>query len=104
MTRHEAGNGRGAVTENEFVQRFFDIAEKSGLLVEERRPGRSICFNSNSDKWLSEKHLGALFPHVLEQGLSDMQINRMIENIAPGRPCTHKGFRAILKSFHSECS
>ncbi|NBF15462.1 hypothetical protein GV729_09260 [Pseudomonas sp. Fl4BN2] len=91
------------MTENEFVQRFFEIAEQSGLLVEERRPGRSICFNANSDKWLSEKHLRSLFPQVLEPNLSETQINCMIEDVAPGRPCTHKDFRAILKSLHLEC-
>ena len=89
------------MTENEFVQRFLEIAEQIGLHVEERRPGRSICFNANSDKWLSEKHLRSLFPQVLEPNLSDTQINRMIEDVAPGRPCTHKGFRTILKTFHS---
>lgn len=90
------------MTEDEFVQRAFEIAERGGLTVEVRRPGKSICFNSNSGKWLNEGHLRSLFPMILEPGISDTQVNRMIEDVAPGRPCTHVGMRSILQKLQSE--
>lgn len=87
---------------DEFVHRIFEIADEMGLLVEDRRPGKSICFNPNSDKWLNEGHLRSLFPMILEPGISDTQVNRMIEGVAPGRPCTHVGMRSILQRLQSE--
>lgn len=91
------------MTENEFVQRVFEIALQHGLSVESRRSGMSICFNSNSNKWLNESHLRKLFPGVLEPGLSVQALNRMIDSVAPGRPCTHVGFREIIDQLRVEC-
>ena len=91
------------MTEDEFIQRCFEIAEAHGLTVAERKPGKSICFNPKSNKWLDETHLRALFPAVLEPDLPIPTVNGMIEKVAPGRPCTHVGFRKILSQLHSEC-
>lgn len=91
------------MTEDEFVRRVFEIAAHHGLTVEDRRPGKSICFNPVSNKWLSEGHIRSLFPLVLTPGLSEKQMNQMVEEVAPGRPCTHVGFRKIIRQFHDEC-
>lgn len=85
-----------AVTEDEFVNGCFELAPTMGLTVEERRPGKSICFNPKSNKWLNEMHLRRLHPDVLQPDLGRTKINQMIEAVAPGRPCTHKGFRELL--------
>lgn len=90
------------MTEDEFVQRVFEIAVRQGLSVELRRPGRSICFNPKSNKWLNENHLRKLYPEALESALSVRRLNRMIDSVAPGRPCTHVGFRAIITQLHFE--
>ena len=91
-----------AVTADEFVHRVFEIAEEMGLRVEERRPGKSICFNPNSDKWLDEGRVLALYPKILNGEISDSQINAMIEAVAPGRPCTHVGMRSIVRRLIDE--
>ncbi|MFJ2364805.1 hypothetical protein ACIPIN_14125 [Pseudomonas sp. NPDC087697] len=82
---------------DEFVEKVFEIAEEVGCSVELRLPGMSICFNKTSDKWLSEHHLRALFPAILDPDLSDRDINTQIEEVAPGRPCTHVKMRKILE-------
>lgn len=89
-----------AMDADEFVDLVMVLAVEQGLTVEERRPGLSVCFNQNSDKWLSENHLRQLFPAIIEDGLSDSEINRLIEAVAPGRPCTHVGMRKILSRLH----
>ncbi|ALI03725.1 hypothetical protein C1Y08_27060 [Pseudomonas sp. FW306-02-F02-AA] len=59
---------------DEFVKKVFEIADELEYCVELRRPGRSICFNKTSDKWLSEHHIRALFPAILDPELSDRDI------------------------------
>ncbi|AMR66724.1 hypothetical protein A0T30_10280 [Aquipseudomonas alcaligenes] len=86
--------------ENEFVEAVFRLAAEQGLKVEERRPGRSVCFKQTSNKWLSEQHLRQLFPAILESDLSSAKINQLIEQVAPGRPCTHVGMRQIVARLH----
>lgn len=44
-----------------FVARVFELAGEQGLLIQERRPGRSICFNETSKKWLHEGHIRQLY-------------------------------------------
>ncbi|WP_289534416.1 hypothetical protein [Pseudomonas sp. SO81] len=83
-----------------FVEAVLQLAAELGLKIEERRPGWSICFNETSDKWLSEQHLRQLYPAILEADLSDARINQLIEQVAPGRPCTHVGMRQIVARLH----
>ena len=80
-----------------FVARVFEFAGEQGLLIQERRPGRSICFNETSKKWLHEGHIRQLYREgVLADGLERADLNRMIEGVAPGRPCTHVGMRKLV--------
>lgn len=63
-----------------FVARVFELAGEQGLLIQERRPGRSICFNETSKKWLHEGHIRQLYREgVLADGLERADLNRMIE-------------------------
>ena len=88
---------------DEFLKRVFEIAHEMGFKpVEMRRHGMSIGFNPKSKKWIHEGHLRALFPNIRVFGLSVTQLNCEIQKVAPGRPCTHVGMRAIIERLHSE--
>lgn len=51
------------------------------------------------NKKLHGKHLRALFPSVLADAAN---INRLIEEVAPGRPCSHRPFRMIVEQIKKE--
>lgn len=92
------------MTEEEFIQRFFAIAGEIGLKIKNRRPGKSICFNQKSDKWLDEVHLRRLYDGgVLNSYRTDKELNELVASVAPGRPCTHVGCRTIIRRLQLEC-
>lgn len=84
---------------NEFVDEVFRAAQGRGLRVEIGRSGRrTIVFNEVSKKKLHEDHIRALHPEILRRGASVGDMRALIESVAPGRPCTHKGMREIAWS------
>ena len=76
----------------EFVNRVFQVAEAAGYPVALNRFGlRQIDFGH---KKLHEEHVGGLYPSALAAGA---HIGKLIEEVAPGRPCAHKPMRQIIE-------
>ena len=87
----------GPMKKADFVTAVFEAARKRGLRVHVNREGLDqICFNEKSKKSLHRGHLEQLHPAILRRGLSRSQMNALIEKVAPGRPCTHRGMREIV--------
>ena len=78
--------------EEQFVNDFLHLAEKSGNKIERHRD-RDIRQIDFGHKKLHEDHVRALFPAIL---LADEDLGRVIESVAPGRPCTHRPVRIIM--------
>jgi len=80
-------------TQETFVNLTIEEAVKRGYPIEERtRHGRQINFGH---KKLHEQHLRALYPAIIQPGAN---IPALIDAVAPGRPCTHKPMREIIRS------
>ena len=76
----------------EFVNRVFQIAQAEGYSVALNRLGlRQIDFGH---KKLHEAHLEQLYPSALAPGA---RISKLIEEVAPGRPCAHKPMKQIIE-------
>ena len=76
----------------EFVNRVFQIAQAVGYPVTLNGRGyRQIDFGH---KQLHEEHLQRLYPSILGP---DARIGKLIDEVAPGRPCTHKPLRLIIE-------
>ncbi|EGQ7944692.1 hypothetical protein NMR30_003435 [Vibrio cholerae] len=76
----------------EFVCRVIKLAKDQGYKVELTRTGQQqINFGH---KKLDEKHLKKLYPKILE---SDAHIPTLINQVAPGRTCTHRPMREIIQ-------
>lgn len=85
------------MTKADFVEAVLEAARQRGLRVCVNRDGLDqICFNEKSKKSLHRGHLEQLHPAILRSGLSKSQMNALIEQVAPGRPCTHRGMREIV--------
>ncbi|OXS89593.1 hypothetical protein PAP18089_01614 [Pandoraea apista] len=81
---------------DEFVDEVFRAAQSRGLRIEIGRAGRrTIVFNEVSKKKLHEGHIRALHPEILRKNASVGDVRALIETVAPGRPCTHRGMREI---------
>lgn len=78
------------MTQDEFVDVILATARSQGYSIENSRNGRQIDFGL---KKLHEGHLMRLYPDIIAEGA---QIPRLIEHVAPGRPCTHKPMREIV--------
>ena len=66
--------------------------EKDGYRIETNRNGQTqIDFGH---KKLHSGHLEQLFVAILKPGAN---VARVIESVAPGRPCTHRPMREILE-------
>jgi len=76
----------------EFINDIFRIAKRKGYQIETSRVNGlpQIVFGH---KKLHLDHIKKLFPDVL---FKNSNINKLIENVASGRPCTHKPFREII--------
>jgi len=85
-------------TFDEFQSDVLRIAKSHGYKVEFLQ-GTDIPQVDFGHKKLHGKHFRALFPGVLAD---NTDINKLIEKIAPGRPCTHLPFRKIVKQIKHE--
>lgn len=83
---------------DEFQADVLRIAKVQGYPIEYLR-GTNIPQIDFGNKKLHGKHLRALFPAVLKDGVN---VNKLIEEIAPGRPCAHRPFREIVKQIRHE--
>lgn len=78
------------MTKDEFIEAVIREAQQQGYTVEDSRNGRQIDFGH---KKLHEGHLSSLYPLIMADGAD---VAALIEEIAPGRPCSHKPMREIL--------
>ena len=75
----------------EFVDQVVYLSRTKGLKIEtNRNDQRQIDFGN---KKLHEGHLARIYPNALDQTAN---IPKLIEQVAPGRPCTHKPMKEII--------
>lgn len=84
------------MTEDEFIEKVIIVARNLNFLIEDSRNGRQIDFGH---KKLHEGHLRVLYPEILNENAN---INILIDNVAPGRPCTHAPMRTIIAIIRQE--
>jgi len=85
-------------TFDEFQSDILRIAKSHGYVIEYLQ-GTNIPQVNFGNKKLHGNHFRALFPEVLAD---NAEINKLIEKIAPGRPCSHSPFRNIVKQIKEE--
>lgn len=79
------------MNQQEFIDQVARIARAKGFTIETNRNGQmQIDFGH---KKLHSGHLTQLFPEILFQNAN---VSKLIEEVAPGRPCTHKPMREIV--------
>lgn len=82
----------------QFIDDVFRIAREKGHRIEtnQRNGLPQIDFGL---KKLHLGHIRRLYPGVL---MENAQVNKLIESVAPGRPCSHKPFRKIIEQMKRE--
>ena len=85
-------------TFEEFQSDVLRLAKSHGYKIEHLQ-GTDIPQVDFGNKKLHGKHFRELFPSVLADNAN---INKLIEKIAPGRPCTHLPFRTIVRQIKNE--
>jgi len=85
-------------TFDEFQSDVLRIAKFHGHKIERLR-GTDIPQVDFGHKKLNGKHFILLFPSALAE---NADINKLIEEAAKGRPCTHPPFRKIVKQIMAE--
>ena len=79
------------MNQQEFNEQVARIAHSNGYKIETNRNGQTqIDFGH---KKLHSGHFSQLFPEIL---VKDANVSKLIEAVAPGRPCTHKPMREII--------
>jgi len=86
-------------TFDEFQSDVLRIARSQGYRVEKLRDSGGIPQIDFGNKKLHGKHFRALFPGALADNVN---INKLIDKIAPGRPCSHLPFRKIIEQIKKE--
>ena len=84
------------MNKSQLVNLTVAIAREKGWRIETNRDGLTQIDFGN--KKLHAKHLEAMFPEILAEGAS---VSKVIERIAPGRPCTVKPMRLIVTEMKS---
>jgi len=82
----------------QYIDDVFRIAREKGHLIEtnQRNGLAQIDFGL---KKLHLGHIEKLYPDVL---MENAKVNKLIESVAPGRPCSHKPFREIIEKIKRE--
>ena len=79
------------MNEDVFIKEVIGTARSLGYKIETNRNGLiQIDFGH---KKLHEGHLRAIFPQIFQP---EANINQLIDDIAPGRPCDHRPMKEIL--------
>ena len=80
------------MNQQEFIEHVARNARAKGFKIETNRNGQTqIDFGP---KKLHSGHLAQLFPEIL---FRDANVAKLIDAVAPGRPCTHKPLREIVE-------
>jgi len=85
-------------TFDEFQSDVLRIAKNHSYNIGRLR-GTNIPQVDFGHKKLHGNHFRALFPSVLAD---NADINKLIDDVAPGRPCAHLPFRKIVKQIKNE--
>ena len=75
----------------QFIDEVVAIARKKGFRIETNRDGLTQIHFGN--KKLHARHLRAMYPEIMEDGVT---VSTIIEKVAPGRPCTFKPMKEII--------
>jgi hypothetical protein len=78
--------------ENEFIEEVVRIAKSLGYKIENKIRTTLVQIDFGHKK-LHEGHLRKMFPQILQPGAN---VARLIEAVAPGRPCAHRPMKKIL--------
>ena len=80
------------MNQHEFIDQVIRKARDKGFKVEINRNDQTqIDFGH---KKLHSGHLAQLFPEILHR---DANVAKLVDGVAPGRPCTHKPMREIVE-------
>ena len=87
------------MNKDEFVEDVVCNARSLGYRIETNRMGLiQIGFGH---KKLHEGHLRTIFPQIFQPGAN---ISQLIEDVAPGRPCSHRPMKEILARMSEDIS
>ena len=85
------------MTEEQFSDVVFEVARQQGYKIEITPSSlRQIDFGH---KKLNEGHIRKLYPNALN---ADTHLPALIEEVAPGRPCTHRPIREIIEAMTNQ--
>ncbi len=85
--------------EARFLKQVMFHARKSGFRIETSSSGdEQIDFGN---KKLTVTHLSKLYPAILQE---NADVAKLINTVAPGRPCTHKPMKEIVQKIVNEHS
>ena len=85
------------IGKEQFIDEVICIARDLGYKIESNaRTGKAQIDFGN--KKLHAGHLGALYPTILS---ASANISSLIEQVAPGRPCSHKPMREIIEQLRA---
>lgn len=87
-------------SKEQFIDDVFRVARERGYRIETNRRNNLPQIDFGLKK-LHLGHIKKLYPDVL---LENAKVNKLIERVAPGRPCSHKPFREIIEQIHREKS
>jgi len=85
--------------EARFVKQVIFLARKSGFKIETSPSGEEQIDFGN--KKLTTTHLSKLYPAIVQE---NADVAKLINSIAPGRPCTHKPMKDIVQKIMTEPS
>lgn len=86
------------INEEEFIVEVIRVAREQGYKIElsTRNGLPQIDFGK---KKLHAGHLAKMYPAVLSD---QIRLARLIESVAPGRPCAHRPMREIIERLRKE--
>jgi hypothetical protein len=82
---------------DEFISRVTELAKSHGYPIERNRNGQDQIDFGN--KKLHSGHFAKLYPKIL---LPSANVSKLIDEVAPGRPCSHRPMKDILRRIDSE--
>lgn len=85
-------------SKQDFLADVLQIAGELGYTLETCR-GRGYSQIDFGNKKLHADHIQKLYPAVLEP---NADIKELIEQVAPGRPCTHAPFSGIVRRIRAK--
>ena len=86
------------ISRREFIDSVFRIAEQQGYRIERNRRNGLPQIDFGHKK-LHSGHVKRLYPEIMDIAA---RIPQLIEKVAPGRPCTHKPMRLIIRQIIDE--